>query len=461
MPTRLSILVLDESGVTTRALEDLAAREGLRLQTFRDPPAAVRAAADRSSRPDAIVVDWNGALKEALSLVADFRALLPAVPVILAARDTGAETCLQAMRAGASDVLTRPIDPAEIRAAVIRVRTARPEVERHHGSPADGLDLLLGASRGMERVRDMVARVAPEDVTVLIRGESGTGKDFVAHSIHAASRRASKPFVTVDCGAIARNLIESELFGHEKGSFTGAIARNEGLFHKANAGTLFLDEVGEIPVELQPTLLRAIEEKRFRPVGGTQMVTSDARIISATNRDLEKAVESGGFRLDLYYRLNVVQIVLPPLRSRKEDIPLLIEHFLRRVSPGSRRRHVEGVSREAMSEILAYDWPGNVRELENVIEQAVTLGRHAEIEVEDLPPRVVSGTLGNRPRAAVGPAGSSLLRPIHEIERDAILAALQSTGGDTRSVSQILAIDRSTLYRKMKRYGIDVSQFKR
>jgi len=292
MPTRLSILVLDESGVTTRALEDLAAREGLRLQTFRDPPAAVRAAADRSSRPDAIVVDWNGALKEALSLVADFRALLPAVPVILAARDTGAETCLQAMRAGASDVLTRPIDPAEIRAAVIRVRTARPEVERHHGSPADGLDLLLGASRGMERVRDMVARVAPEDVTVLIRGESGTGKDFVAHSIHAASRRASKPFVTVDCGAIARNLIESELFGHEKGSFTGAIARNEGLFHKANAGTLFLDEVGEIPVELQPTLLRAIEEKRFRPVGGTQMVTSDARIISATNRDLEKAVET-------------------------------------------------------------------------------------------------------------------------------------------------------------------------
>jgi len=282
----------------------------------------------------------------------------------------------------------------------------------------------------------------------MILGESGCGKDLIARAIHYDGPRRERPFVPVDCGAIHSTLLESELFGHEKGAFTGAHAARRGLFETASGGTVFLDEIGEIPLELQPALLRAIEEKEVRPVGATQYRPVDVRIIAATNQPLEEMVTAGKFRRDLFYRLNVVAVRVPPLRERKDDIPLLVQHFLQKRS-GKGGRAVTGIASEALHLMQRYDWPGNVRELEHTIDRACTLGESERIEVSDLGPSIVQGT--QSPHA---PAGLS----IEEMEVAAIRRLLDDHQGDTARVAEVLGIDRSTLYRKIKRYKIAIKK---
>ena len=305
----------------------------------------------------------------------------------------------------------------------------------------------------MERCNELIDRVRREECNVLILGESGTGKELIARAIHYDGPRRDRLFVPIDCAAIHASLLESELFGHEKGAFTGAHARKTGLFEVAAGGTVFLDEVGELPLELQATLLRVIQDKKVRPVGSTEYRPVDVRIVAATNRPLQEMVEQGKFRRDLYYRLNVVAIGVPALRSRKDDIPLLVDHFLRLYSTRGPRK-VTGISREALHVLQRYHWPGNVRELEHAVERACALGKGERIEVDDLSPTILEA-LQTAPQAvSAGGGGQSF----QEMEADAIRRLMREHVGDTAKVAHVLRIDRSTLYRKIKRYGLEATK---
>jgi two-component system response regulator HydG len=301
----------------------------------------------------------------------------------------------------------------------------------------------------MDRCHELIDRVRREDCNVLILGESGCGKDLIARAIHYDGPRSARPFVPVDCGAIHATLLESELFGHEKGAFTGAHAAKRGLFETAAGGSIFLDEIGEISLELQPALLRAIEEKEVRPVGGTKYRPVDVRIIAATNRPLDEMVIEGKFRRDLFYRLNVVAVRVPPLRERKDDVPLLVRHFLEKRASRGTGRKVTGISPEALHLLQRHDWPGNVRELEHTIDRACTLGNTERIESEDLTPSILEALRAR----AVAPGQS-----IQEMEVSAIRRLLDEHKGDTARVAEVLGFDRSTLYRKLKRYGITIKK---
>ena len=302
---------------------------------------------------------------------------------------------------------------------------------------------LVGASQKMQGVRELIKKVGPNDCPVLILGESGTGKELVARAIHLAGPRRDKPFIAVDCSALVPTLIESELFSHLKGAFTGTTANKQGLLPAANGGTLFLDEIAELSPECQAKVLRAIQEKGIKPVGSNQWFSIDARVIAATSRDLQSRMREGTFRQDLYFRLNVVQIKLPPLRDRKSDIPLLVAAFLARFSDPS--RSVCNISDEAQTRLMAYDWPGNVRELENAIERAVALGAGPVLQLEDLPPSLDSESQGEL-------SVRDNLLPLEKLEQRAIFYALRQTNGDTLAAACLLAIGESTLYRKLKWY---------
>jgi transcriptional regulator with PAS, ATPase and Fis domain len=302
---------------------------------------------------------------------------------------------------------------------------------------------VTGPSRVMRDVLDLVRKVAGLDTTVLILGESGTGKELMARAIHAESPRSHGPFVAVSCAALTETLLESELFGHERGSFTGAIARQRGKFEMANHGTLFLDEIGDITPKLQLDLLRVLEERTFHRVGGTEAVQVDVRIVAATNRDLKKAVANGTFREDLYYRLNVIPVSIPPLRDRREDIPLLVDHLLEQLGVEAGRT-IDGVSHDAMSMLMTYDWPGNVRELRNILERAVVVASGAVIQPGDI-------GLHRPSERGSEPVG---LLSLDEIERRHIAAVLEHTGGNITQAARILDIDRVTLYNKIKKYHL-------
>ncbi len=309
---------------------------------------------------------------------------------------------------------------------------------------------MVGNCSSMRQVYEQIAQVADSPATVLIRGESGTGKELVARAIHAASPRANKPFVAVNCAALTESLLESELFGHEKGAFTGATAQAKGRFELADTGTLFLDEVGELSPNVQTKFLRVLEESCFQRVGGARQIHVDVRVIAATNRDLPTMVSDGSFRADLFYRLQVIQIELPPVRRRTGDVPLLVQHFVQRYASKMGRR-IEGVAPDAMDAMCAYPWPGNVRELKNAIERAMVLGEGPVLRLEDLPPSISAG--GGDVTEALGDVG---VRTIKEMEREAIVAALRETQGNKARAAQLLEIDRSTLYKKIKDYEIDV-----
>jgi DNA-binding NtrC family response regulator len=365
----------------------------------------------------------------------------PWLEVVMVTAHGTIESAVRAMKLGASDFLSKPFKLDQVTLILERLRRVsdlrrenqrlRQELrERYRASN------LVGLAPAMDRCHELIDRVRGQDCNVLILGESGSGKELIARAIHYDGLRRDRPFVPIDCGAIHADLLESELFGHEKGSFTGAVERKAGLFETASGGTVFLDEVGEIPLDLQPALLRAIEEKEVRPVGATEYRKVDVRILAATNRPLEEMVEKGRFRRDLYHRLHVVAIRVPPLRERKDDVPLLAAHFLERTGRGKE------LGKDALRALQRYDWPGNVRELEHALQHALTTGRARRIEREDLPPAVLAG--------APVVTGAS----IEDMEKDAIRRLMKEHAGDTVRVAAVLKIDRSTLYRKLQRYGI-------
>jgi two-component system response regulator HydG len=378
----------------------------------------------------------------------------PDIPVIVVTAFGSMDTAVAAIRAGAYDFVTKPVD-LDVLALVIeraarhrelteQVRILSEEVERSRGVAG-----LVGESPSVSTLVDTISRVADADASVLVTGESGTGKELVARLLHRQSQRRDAPFVPVNCAAIPDSLLESELFGHRAGAFTDARGDRKGLFVEANGGTLFLDEVGEIPLALQPKLLRALEERRVRPVGANDEIGFDVRVVAATNRDLESEMEEHRFREDLYYRLNVIQIEVPPLRSRGNDVLLLARHFIEDIAGRSGKR-VTGISRAAAERLLEYSWPGNVRELRNAMERAVALTRFDEIAVEDLPEKVRSY---RGSQVVVGGEDPTELISLEALERRYIEHVLRTVGDNKSLAARILGLDRKTLYRKLRRYA--------
>jgi DNA-binding NtrC family response regulator len=395
--------------------------------------------------------------------------VLPHTEIAIMTGHGSIEAAVRAMRAGAYDFITKPFRLEELRLLLQRMEekaklVAENEFLRERVTNDMELNGVVGSSPKIQDVLRMVARLKETRTPVLITGESGTGKELIARAIHYRGAAAKQPFVAVDCGSLVPTLIESELFGYERGAFTGANKSKEGLFQTANGGTIFLDEIGELPLEMQAKLLRVLQEKEVRPVGGTSRVKVDVRVIAATNRDLETAYKEGTFRKDLYFRLNVVSIHLPSLRERRSDVPSLVHFFLDKYAPGK----LLHVSTDAMKTMLEYDWPGNVRELENCVERAVALGADDVLDVDDLPP-VVTTASAETPVAAVpvgtpavnlpsAPSASVTDSDLEELERATILRVFEQVNGDKTLAGKILGISRATLYRKLKRYGIGESR---
>ncbi len=375
----------------------------------------------------------------------------PDIPVVVMTGFGSLEAAVAAIRAGAYDFVTKPIELDLLQIALeraVRHRRLKDQVRRlsEQAERVDHFDDILGDSPAMRHLFDQLRRIAPTEASVLICGESGTGKELVARSIHDNSRRGQGPFVAVNCAALPESLLESELFGHAKGAFTDARNERKGLFQQAESGTLLLDEVGELPLVMQPKLLRALEESRIRPVGSDKEIEVDVRLLAATNRDLESAVEEGRFRQDLYFRINVIQLELPPLRSRGTDVLLLAQHFIERFAARSGKR-VVGLTEQTMERLLNYSWPGNIRELRNVMERAVALTRFEKIVVDDLPEKI-RDYRGSQ--VFIGGDDPSELVPLEDVEARYIHHVLDAVDGNKTMAARILGLDRKTLYRKLK-----------
>jgi two-component system, NtrC family, response regulator AtoC len=401
--------------------------------------------------PDIVVTDLKLPSLSGTDLLRKIREQLPRAETAIMTGHGSIESAVDAMRQGAYDYIEKPFRVERLRqllqrmAEKVRLVTEN-QFLRERVSTETQLDGIVGTSVKIEDVMRMISRLKETRTPVLVTGESGTGKELVARAIHFRGPLAQMPFVAVDCGSLVPTLMESELFGHEKGSFTGALKTKAGLFQAANGGTIFLDEIGELPLELQAKLLRVLQEKEVRPVGSNVKVPVDVRVIAATNRDLESAYRAGTFRKDLYFRLNVVTVHLPSLRERRSDIPQLAHCFLDRYAPGENIQ----VTPNAMKSFLQYDWPGNVRELENCIARAVALGDHRTIDVSDLPPAVRVG------QEADAQATDSALSTtaLSDLERITILRVFEQAGGDKALAGRMLGISRATLYRKLKLYNI-------
>ncbi len=403
---------------------------------------------------DVVVTDMQMPRMNGLDLCAHVVANRPDTPVIVVTAFGSLDLAVRAIRAGAYDFVTKPFDVDVLRLALDRAvqhRSLRKEIARLRASAeqTQSFEGLVGESAAMQKVYDTIERIAGADVSVLISGESGTGKELVARAIHSRSSRRAGPFVAINCAAMPENLLESELFGHTKGAFTDAKQARAGLFVESSGGVIFLDEIGDLPATLQPKLLRALQERKVRPVGGSTEVAFDARIVTATNRDLEALVEERQFREDLYYRINVIRLPLPPLRARGNDILLLAQHFLNHYAR-TFKKTIGGLSATVAERLLAYSWPGNIRELQNCIERAVALTRMTEIVVEDLP-----GPLQRRPNPSErpGPSEPDEFLPLEEVERRHILRAMEIHQGNRGLAADALGIDRKTLYRKLRAYG--------
>ncbi|MET0406066.1 MAG: sigma-54 dependent transcriptional regulator [Cystobacter sp.] len=401
---------------------------------------------------DTVLTDLRMPGMDGLALCERIALNRPDIPVVVVTAFGSLETAVAAIRAGAYDFVTKPVDLdalALLLERAVRHRALRDEVRRLRQALGEvsAKEGVVGESPALRRVYELIDRVADSDTSVLITGESGTGKEVAARALHTRGRRNAGPFVAINCAAMPEALLESELFGHVKGAFTDAKASRPGLFVKAHGGTLFLDEVGELPLTLQPKLLRALQERMVRPVGGETEVAFDARIVAATNRDLELAVEEGRFREDLYYRLNVIGVELPPLRARGNDVLLLAQRFLEHFATRSGKR-VVGLSPAVAQRLLAYSWPGNVRELQNCIERAVALTTYEQLTVEDLPDRIRDY---RAPSPQTQEQDVSELVSLEEMERRYIQRVLETVGGSRTLASRILGVDRKTLYRKLGR----------
>ena len=407
-----------------------------------------------SDAPDLILTDLKLPAMSGVELLKQTKRLLPHTEIAIMTGHGSIESAVDAMKLGAYDYIEKPFRVEKMRLLLQRMAekvhlVTENEFLRERVSTEDHLDGIIGTSAHIQDVLRMISRLKDTRTPVLIAGESGTGKELVARAIHFRGSMAQTPFVAVDCGSLVPTLMESELFGYEKGAFTGATKSKAGLFQAANGGTIFLDEIGELPLEMQAKLLRVLQEKEVRPVGSNERETVDVRVIAATNRDLEAAYRSGTFRKDLYFRLNVVTVHLPPLRDRRSDVPVLAHHFLDRYAKASQIQ----VTPAAMKSLLQYDWPGNVRELENCIARAVTLGDGRTIDVADLPPGIRAEQAENG--AVRVPESSSLsTTALAEMERMTILRVIEQAHGDKALAGKMLGISRATLYRKLKRYNI-------
>ena len=448
----LSVLVVEDEETTRKLCAEVAESCGMKALVAGTVEEALRRLETNSV--DIIVTDLILPTSSGLELLKQVHEMYPQIAVVVLTQYGTIESAVAATRMGAVDYVTKPFHIEDLRARLERVgrdldldRENRLLREQLRSKP--GFGGLIGVSAKMQRVYKMIEKVSQHEYPVLILGESGTGKELVAKSIHYSGPRKSRPFAPVDCSSLLPTLIESELFGYVKGAFTGAVQSKQGLLEAAQGGTLFLDEIGDMPVDLQAKLLRALQEREVKPVGSTERRHINVRIIAATNRDLESAIKGGTFRQDLYFRLNVVQIKLPPLRERKSDIELLVTAFLEKFSdPQGPPRTI---SEDAMRRLIAYDWPGNVRELENAIERAVAMGSGPVVHVGDLPSNL------HYPASERVPERDELL-PIEELERRAILRTLRETGGDKLAAARMLGIGKTTLYRKLKQYQLEQTE---
>jgi two-component system, NtrC family, response regulator HydG len=454
MSRKNTILVVDDDKGHRTMLKTLLSGWGYGVTEADDGSIAIQTA--REDPFDLVLMDIRMIKVSGLEALSQIKAYNPAIPIIIMTAYSSVETAVEALKKGAYDYLTKPLDFDELRLTMERAMDhthLKEENRLLRASLGEKFDRrnIIGNSSGMVYLFETIAQVAPSEATVLITGESGTGKELIAGTIHYNSERKDGPFVKVNCAALTETLLESELFGHEKGSFTGAHRRKEGQFSLANGGTLLLDEVSEMPLSMQVKLLRVIQEREFTRVGGEEVIRVDVRIIAATNKDLAGEISAGRFREDLFYRLNVVTLQMPPLRERKDDIPLLAQHYLKSFAEKNRKT-IKGFTPQAMDRLLRYDWPGNVRELMNAIERTVVLSRADYVDEPDLPPLILehAGTQIPGPKPQDLPADL----PLEEVEKASILKTLGSAGGNKSEAARRLGITRKTLHKKLKKYGV-------
>ena len=449
-----TILVVDDDAAHRTMLRTLTTGWGYEISEADDGDTAIEKVHERPY--DLILMDIRMIKVSGLTALSEIKAYNPAIPIIIMTAYSSVDTAVEAMKKGAYDYLTKPLDFDELRLALERAMDHRQLKEENAilretlGARFDRRN-IIGNSPAMVRLLETVAQVAPSEATVLITGESGTGKELIAGAIHFNSARKDGPFIKMNCAAVTETLLESELFGHEKGAFTGAHRLKEGRFRQAHGGSLFLDEVSEMSLSMQAKLLRVLQEREITRVGGEEAIKVDVRVIAATNKDLAEEIQTGRFREDLYYRLNVVALHVPPLRERKEDIPLLAQHFLTLFAEKN-HKSVKQITPQAMDRVLKYSWPGNVRELMNSVERAVVLSRSEYLDEQDL-------STGLREDACEGPlvpppeAVPSAL-PLDEVEKVTILKTLESTAGNKSEAARRLGITRRTLHMKLKKYGM-------
>lgn len=456
MPRQHHILVIDDDAAMRSMVTDFLLADGHRVSEAPLASEALRRLTNGEfENLDLVICDLNMPEMTGIEFVSRFKEIYPAVPVILVTAFGSIETAIEAIRRGAFDYTTKPFKLSEMSVTIERAlrfhdlhlenKKLQKEIEQNQT-----FSRIIGKSPGMREVFDLIRRVAPANANVLITGESGTGKERVARAIHDEGNRRSKRFVAINCTAIPEALLESELFGHAKGSFTGAINRKRGLFEEADGGTIFLDEIGDMNLALQGKLLRVIQERKVRSVGDTIDREIDVRIVAATHKDLKTAIRNGTFREDLYYRLSVIPIMIPPLRHRREDIPLLADHFLAKYARANKSK-ITGFTPEAMTQLISMPWEGNVRELENVVERVIVLARGTLIEEKDLP-QSSEGGIENFFEAA----HAGTLPTLEDIERRYFKFVLDKTAGRKEKAAQILGVNRRTLYRKEREFGFVV-----
>ena len=450
MAKKANILVIDDEATMRDSCRQALSRDGNRVEVAEDGLKGLAMLAKESF--GLIILDLKMPGLSGMEVLKEIKDSDPEAMVIVITGYATVEFAVEAMKRGAYDFIPKPFTPDSLRVIVKRAldkRTLALEnvLLRDEVKASLGPDVILGRSKMMKAVEKLVQKVGPTDTTVLITGESGTGKELIARAIHRYSSRTDKPFVAVDCGSLVENLFESELFGHVKGSFTGAIATKYGRFELANGGTLFFDEIGNVSTNIQTKLLRVLQEREITKVGSSQIVKIDVRIIAATNRDLQKTVKAGTFREDLFYRLSVVPITLPPLRQRRDDIPLLANHFSSKYNK-KRGKNIKAISARAMKALVEYDWPGNVRELENAIERAVVLTEDDMIKPSDL---LYYGLTAQAPSKS----DAGQVQRLIDVEKEHIARTLKIFNGHKGKTAESLGIDRKTLRVKLKRYGIE------
>lgn len=456
MNKRTTILVVDDDMAHRTMLKALVSGWGYEIIEADDGSTAIEAVKERLF--DLIIMDIRMVRISGIEALTQIKTLNPAIPVIIMTAYSSVETAVKALRKGAYDYLTKPLDFDKLKITIERaMEHIQLKVENRLLKESLGHYLnrqnIIGKSAGMKYLLETVARVAPSEASVIIYGESGTGKELIAGALHYNSHRNKGPFVKINCAAITETLLESELFGHEKGAFTGADRRKEGRFVQAHHGTLFLDEVSEMPLTMQAKLLRVLQEREVVRVGGEKVVSVDVRVIAATNKDLMEMIEKGVFREDLYYRLNVVNLHIPPLKDRADDIPLLAEHFLE-IFKVRNNREIKGFSPAAMEKLMQSEWPGNVRELMNTIERGVILARSEYLGIEDfqMTPKFIDAAV-HAPVSAENSVTEEIL-PLEEVERQSILKTLDFTEGNKSEAARKLGITRKTLLKKLKNYGV-------